>query len=157
MRIQVSAVGIKMPAWVSAGVEEYTARLPREWQMQWKEISPVKRTANYNVTQVKQQEGEKILQSIPASSIVIALDQRGLSWSSEDLAMHLKDWLNEGQYVTFMVGGADGLDKKCLDKAQLRWSLSLLTFPHALVRVLLVEQLYRAWTILKGHPYHTGH
>jgi len=157
MRIQISAVGTKMPTWVSTAVDDYVARLPREWRLLWKEITPVKRTANYSVAQVKLREGEKILQSIPEASIVIALDQRGASWSSEELAKCLDRWQNDAQYVTFLVGGSDGLDKKCLDKARSCWSLSALTFPHALIRVLLVEQLYRAWTILKGHPYHTGH
>ena len=104
--------------------------------------------------QLKQQEGERLLAAVPKNSQVWALDCGGSHWSTEQLSEKLTDWLQSGQDITLLIGGPDGLSGDCLRRADLRWSLSALTLPHALVRVVLAEQLYRAWTIISGHPYH---
>lgn len=154
MRISVIAVGTKMPAWVAAGVSEYTKRFPRELQLQWREITLSHRGKDANTQQLCVTEGEKILKAIPAGDRVIALDVEGKRVSTQYLAQQLRDWQMSGDNYSLLIGGPDGLSGACLERANLRWSLSDLTLPHPLVRVLLAEQLYRAWTITVNHPYH---
>lgn len=143
-----------MPAWVTAGYQEYTKRMPRECSLQLVEIAPGRRGKSASVAQAREQEGRQILAALPRECRVIALDVRGQAWSTETLAGHLQGWLGAGHDVALLVGGPDGLAPDCLARADESWSLSPLTFPHALVRVLLAEQLYRAWTLVSGHPYH---
>lgn len=143
-----------MPAWVEAGYKEYARRLPRECALRLTEIPLAKRTRNASVTRAKEAEGKLILKAINSTDHVIALDVKGKAWSTEQLSGLMQDWMQAGQNVVLMVGGPDGLSDECLLRADRRWSLSALTFPHALVRVVLAEQLYRSWTILTGHPYH---
>jgi 23S rRNA (pseudouridine1915-N3)-methyltransferase len=143
-----------MPSWVVEGYREYTRRLPRECSLQLVEIPPAKRHKSLSAEQARQQEGQAILAALPKDCSVVALDVRGKPWSTETLAAQLDNWLVSGRDVALLVGGPDGLSDACLERADQRWSLSRLTYPHALVRIVLAEQLYRAWTITTGHPYH---
>lgn len=154
MKINLVAVGNKMPSWVDQGFEEYSRRLPRECQLQLVEIAAAKRGKNAQPQQWKQDEASRILAAIPDNHRVIALEVTGKSWSTEVLSDQMADWLTDGRDVSLMVGGPDGLDQRCLQRADAKWSLSDLTLPHPLVRIVLAEQLYRAWTILQNHPYH---
>jgi 23S rRNA (pseudouridine1915-N3)-methyltransferase len=128
--------------------------LPRECALQLVELPPGKRRKSLGSEQAAEEEGRRMLASLPKDCTVIALDVRGNSWSTEELAVRLHDWLGSGRDVALLVGGPDGLSAACLARADLKWSLSALTYPHSLVRVVLAEQLYRAWTINTGHPYH---
>ena len=154
MRIHLLAVGTRMPSWVVEGSREYAKRLPRECTLQLVEIPPAKRHKSLTAEQARQQEGQAILAALPKDCSVVALDVRGKSWSTETLAAQLDNWLVSGRDVALLVGGPDGLSDACLERADQRWSLSRLTYPHPLVRIVLAEQLYRAWTITTGHPYH---
>jgi 23S rRNA (pseudouridine1915-N3)-methyltransferase len=154
MRIHLIAVGTRMPSWVTAGYSEYARRLPRECSLQLIEIPVSKRRKSLPAARAMQEEGQQMLAAIPADCLVITLDVTGRNWSTEVLAERLQDWMAEGHDVALLVGGPDGLAPDCLARADLSWSLSALTFPHALVRIIVAEQLYRAWSINAGHPYH---
>ena len=154
MRISVIAVGTRMPAWVNQGIAEYSKRLPRELQLVWREIPIARRGKDAGVEQLCKAEGEQMLKAIAPGERVIALDVSGKQLSTEQLARQLERWQMSGDNYNFLIGGPDGLSPACLARADQRWSLSDLTLPHPLVRVLLVEQLYRAWTITVNHPYH---
>tara|TARA_R110001606_G_scaffold361754_5_gene515043 strand:+ start:38191 stop:38661 length:471 start_codon:yes stop_codon:yes gene_type:complete len=154
MKLNLLAVGTKMPAWVTDGYQEYAKRMPRECSIQLHEISPAKRGKSGSPSQWMREEGERILAAIPDSHHVVALDVQGKSWHTEELAEQLKSWMADGRDVSLIVGGPDGLTDECLQRANQRWSLSALTLPHPLVRIVLAEQLYRAWTVIQNHPYH---
>ncbi len=154
MQIKLIAIGTRMPTWVVDGYQEYARRMPRECLLQQIEIPLAKRSRNANGSQARDAEGERMLKAIHSSDHVIALDVKGKAWDTVKLSGLMQDWMLSGQDIVLMVGGPDGLSDGCLARADQRWSLSPLTFPHPLVRVVLAEQLYRAWTILTGHPYH---
>lgn len=154
MRIKLLAVGDRVPAWVRAGFEDYRARLPREWRFELVEIPAAARSKNADIARLKEAEAEKIAKALPRGAHLIALDERGESLSTLDWAKAVESWQREGQEVCLLIGGPDGLAPGILARAQRRWSLSRLTLPHALVRVLVAEQLYRAWSVLANHPYH---
>ncbi|RLQ21244.1 23S rRNA (pseudouridine(1915)-N(3))-methyltransferase RlmH [Seongchinamella sediminis] len=154
MRISIVTIGTRMPAWVSQGVAEYSKRMPRELRVEWKELPLAARGKGSNAGQLKEREGEQILKAIPATDRVIALDVGGKPVSTEGLAGQLSDWQMSGDNYSLLIGGPDGLSAACLARAERSWSLSALTLPHPLVRILLAEQLYRAWTITVNHPYH---
>ena len=154
MRIHLLAVGQKMPSWVEQGYREYAQRMPSEARLELKEIAPGKRGKNADIKRIVQDEGQRLQQSIPKNSRIVVLDVKGKSWSTEQLAERLGDWMQSGQDVSLLVGGPEGLSSECMALADERWSLSALTFPHPLVRVILAEQLYRAWSVLRNHPYH---
>ena len=154
MRLSVVAVGTRMPDWVNQGVEEYCKRLPRELRLQWREVPLARRTKDNQADQLRAREGEQILNAIPAGDKVVALDVGGKRLSTEQLAQQLDSWQMSGDNYSLLVGGPDGLAPQCLQRAGWLWSLSDLTLPHPLVRILLAEQLYRAWTITVNHPYH---
>ena len=154
MQIHLLAVGNRMPAWVEAGFNEYAKRLPRECRLQLVEIAPAKRGKHPDVERIRREEGERLLAAVPRDARTIALEVEGRAWSTEQLADRLRDWLQDGRDLALLVGGPDGLSAACRDRAELKWSLSPLTLPHPLVRVVLAEQLYRAWSIISGHPYH---
>ena len=156
MRIQLLSVGRRMPAWIDAGFREYAKRLPPECALKLIEIDPGHRGKSANAQSARRLEGERMLAKIPTNAQVIALDTRGPAWSTEQLARQLAGWMADGRDLALLVGGPDGLAEPCLQRAGHLWSLSPLTFPHPLVRVILAEQLYRGWSILKGHPYHRG-
>lgn len=154
MRIHLIAIGERMPAWVEQGYNEYVKRPGAELSIQLHEISAEKRGKNADLKRILHKEGERMLQAIPAGCEVVALDRTGQGWSTEELAGHLQDWLQGGRDVAMLIGGPEGLAPACLQRATVKLSFSRMTFPHPLVRVLLAEQLYRAWSILKNHPYH---
>ncbi len=154
MKLTLLAVGQKMPQWVSDGYQEYARRLPRDCSLNLIEIAPAKRGKTSQPQQWMQEESKRILSHIDTSDHVVALDVVGKSWNTPELADNLATWQQQGSDVSLLIGGPDGLDPACLKRANQRWSLSPLTLPHPLVRVLLAEQLYRAWTILQNHPYH---
>lgn len=151
--MRVIAVGQRPPAWVEAGFDDYARRLPREFSLKLIEIPVASRRA-LPVERARRQEGERISAELTARDWVIALDVEGRVQSTAALSDRLGHWLEQGRDVAFLIGGPDGLDPLCMERANERLSLSALTFPHGLVRVMLAEQLYRAWTIRSGHPYH---
>ena len=154
MKISVIAVGKKPPKWIQGGVAEYSKRLEREYQLKVIEIvnSLSGSAADKNLR--IQKEGDAMLAKTKLRDYVIALDERGARVSTLNLASKLESYKIQGRDLVFLIGGADGLHKSCFERSQETWSLSDLTFPHALVRVILIEQLYRAHSILTGHPYH---
>ena len=154
MRIQLIAVGQKMPAWVDQGYREYAQRMPAEARLELKEIAPGKRGKNADIKRIVQDECQRIQAAIPRNSRIVVLDVQGKSWSTEQLADRLGDWMQSGQDIALLVGGPEGLSQECRALADERWSLSALTFPHPLVRIIVAEQLYRAWSVLRNHPYH---
>ena len=154
MRISIITIGTKMPRWVDQGVEEYTVRMHREQRVEWKELPLAQRGKGSKPEQLVEREGQQILKAIPSGDRVIALDVRGKALSTPQLAEQLSAWQMSGENYSLLIGGPDGLSRDCLDRAERRWSLSELTLPHPLVRILLAEQLYRAWTITVNHPYH---
>lgn len=154
MKISLICVGTKMPAWVETGVAEYQKRLPPEFNFEIRELPLAKRAKGSDIHRAIAQEGEAMLAAINPADRVIALDVKGKPQSTEGLATALDDWLMDGDNISILVGGPDGLHPGCIELAAQKWSLSAMTMPHPLVRVLFVEQLYRAWTILSNHPYH---
>ena len=154
MKIRLLAVGNKMPAWVEQGYQEYAKRLPRDCSLELVEISPGHRGKNASSDKAMQQEADALKKAIRPGEHVVALAVEGKPWSTERLSEELEGWRNQGGDVALLVGGPDGMTDDVLRLAKQRWSLSPLTRPHPLVRVLLSEQIYRAWTILQGHPYH---
>lgn len=154
MRTRIIAVGTKMPAWVEQGYKDYAKRLPRDFSVEVVELPMGPRGKNAPVAKAIAKEGQQMLAAIPAGDKVIALDVKGKPWSTEQLAGNLENWRMDGFNYSLLIGGPDGLAPECLAKADLKWSLSALTLPHPLVRIVLIEQLYRAWTILNNHPYH---
>jgi 23S rRNA (pseudouridine1915-N3)-methyltransferase len=160
MRIRLLSIGRRMPGWVEAGYAEYAKRLPPECALELVEIEPAPRgKARPNageLARIRRDEGERLLKALPSEALVVALDVAGKPWSTEQLASELAAWMASGRDPALLVGGANGLSEACLAKAEQRWSLSRLTFPHQLVRVILAEQIYRAWSITRGHPYHRG-
>lgn len=156
MRIKVIAVGTRLPGWQQQGFQEYARRLPRECALQLTEIPAATRTRSKPAKQAIQKESDRLLAAVAKNDYVVALDQPGAQYSSEDLSGLLATWLAQGRDLAMLIGGADGLSDACKSRADLRWSLSDLTLPHGLVRVMVAEQVYRAWSILHGHPYHRG-
>lgn len=155
MHVKLLAVGIKMPDWVAAGVKEYQKRLPREWRFEWVELPLGHRGGRgKDIAKAIQMESDSILSMLQSNDRVVALDVKGKSWSTEQLSVALSNWQMEGDNLVFLIGGPDGLSQDCLNRANQSWSLSAMTLPHPLVRVVLIEQLYRAWTVLNNHPYH---
>lgn len=143
-----------MPAWVSEGVRVYQKRMPRHLQLEFRELPAAQRSAGSTPDMLRQKEGDAMLRAVSDQACVIALDERGTSWTSSQLAAQLQHWMANYPQVAFLIGGADGLAEACKRRANTVWSLSPLTLPHALVRIVLAEQIYRAWTLVQGHPYH---
>lgn len=154
MRILLIAVGSKMPAWVTQGYEEYARRMPAECSLHLIEVPAGKRGKGADLSRIMQQEGAQTLAAIPKGGKVIAMDVKGRAWSTEELAKQMDGWRHEGRDIALLVGGPEGLAPECLEQAEQRWSLSNMTLPHPVVRIVIAEQLYRAWSILSNHPYH---
>jgi 23S rRNA (pseudouridine1915-N3)-methyltransferase len=155
MRLRVIAVGTRMPGWVDAAVEDYVRRLRGTWKLELQALSPASRRELAGAAlAAKASEGRRILALLSARDVVVALDERGEQMSTLELAAWLEARRGEGRDLTFVIGGPDGLSDEVLARGRWRWSLSRLTLPHALARVVLAEQLYRAATLLAGHPYH---
>ncbi|MAY03924.1 MAG: 23S rRNA (pseudouridine(1915)-N(3))-methyltransferase RlmH [Gammaproteobacteria bacterium] len=154
MKISLIAVGSKMPDWVESGIEEYGKRLPAEFSFSIKEVPAAIRSKNSTASLAMEKEAQGIQQAIGKHDYVIALDEVGRDLNTKKLAGELRRLRDDGRDIAFVIGGADGLADSFLQTADARWSLSALTFPHPLVRVILTEQIYRAWSLLQGHPYH---
>jgi 23S rRNA (pseudouridine1915-N3)-methyltransferase len=155
MRLRVLAIGQKMPAWVDQGVEEYTRRMPREISVEWLDIPPAKR-GSATPEKYRAQEAEAIEAKLNGEDYVVALDISGKAVSTELIAERFDQWQMQGEQISIVIGGPDGLHPNILKGAKERWSLGQITLPHPLVRVILAEQLYRAWSVQAGHPYHRG-
>ena len=143
-----------MPAWVTQGYEEYSRRMPPDCALQLVEIPAGKRGKGADLTRITQHEGAQAIAALPKGARVVAMDVKGRAWSTEELAKELDTWRHDGRDVALLVGGPEGLAPECLNRAEQRWSLSNLTLPHPIVRIVVAEQLYRAWSILSNHPYH---
>ncbi len=154
MQINLISVGNKMPSWVQQGYDEYAKRMPKACEIVLKEVIPGKRGKNSDVARIVRDEGERMIAAIPSRTQVVTLDIPGKPWTTPELSIAIKRWQESGQNIALMIGGPEGLADSVRDLARESWSLSKLTFPHPLVRVLVAEQLYRAWSILNNHPYH---
>lgn len=157
MRIRIIAVGTKMPDWVEQGYAEYAKRMPRDVSVEMLELPLAQRGKNTDIATAMAKEGELMLAAIEKGGKgeqVIALDVKGKPWSTEQLAEQLAGWKMSGSNYCLLIGGPDGLAPDCLALASVKWSLSPLTLPHPLVRIVVIEQLYRACSILQNHPYH---
>jgi 23S rRNA (pseudouridine1915-N3)-methyltransferase len=154
MQIHLITIGNNMPLWVQQGFTEYAKRLPRECELVLKEIPAGKRGKNSDVTRIVKEEGDKMLAALPPRAHLVTLDIPGKAWTTPDLAVNLKIWLESGQNIALLVGGPEGLADAVKERANQSWSLSNLTLPHPMVRIVVAEQIYRAWSILNNHPYH---
>ena len=153
MRLRVVALGHRMPPWAGEAVAEYARRLPRELAFDLVELKPAPRDRGRNVAQVLADEARRVLAAC-AGARIIALDERGVAWTTQALAAAVTRWRDESTDVAFVIGSADGLDATVKQRADMLLAVSAMTLPHALVRVMLVEQLYRAVSLNAGHPYH---
>lgn len=154
MRCTVVAIGQRMPAWVQDAFADYAGRLTQGISLELREVPAARRGRNADIAVIREAESMALRAAVPDSHRVVALDERGKAWSTAELARQLDRWMQDGRNVAFLVGGPDGLSEVCLKSADDTWSLSRLTFPHGLVRVILAEQLYRAFSLLRHHPYH---
>ena len=154
MQIHIIAIGNRMPAWVEAGYQEYAIRLPRECRLVLHEIPPGRRAKGADLRRLIEQEGQRQLAAVPAGARVVALDQSGKHMDTEALAAELKKRLAGGENLALLIGGPEGLAPECLQRAAESWALSKFTLAHPVVRVVLAEQLYRAWSIINNLPYH---
>ncbi|WP_244813862.1 23S rRNA (pseudouridine(1915)-N(3))-methyltransferase RlmH [Caballeronia sp. Lep1P3] len=154
MKLVILAVGHKMPDWITNGFDEYAKRMPPELRIELKEIKPEQRSSGRNAESVMNAERQRIEAALPKNARVVALDERGRDWTTMQLANALPDWQQDGRDVAFVIGGADGLAPEVKARAEIMLRVSSLTLPHGMVRVLLAEQLYRAWSITQNHPYH---
>jgi 23S rRNA (pseudouridine1915-N3)-methyltransferase len=154
MKLVIIAVGTRMPGWVDTAMAEYAKRMGRELLLEIIEIKPQDRAGGVPAARAMAQEAERIQAAIPKQARLVALDERGADVTTRALAQRLESWMSEGRDVALVIGGPDGLDPELKARAQETLRLSSLTLPHALVRVLLAEQLYRAISVLKNHPYH---
>jgi 23S rRNA (pseudouridine1915-N3)-methyltransferase len=158
LKLRIVAVGHKPPEWIATGFEDYARRMPREARIELVELKPGPRSRQdaspAAVDRILAAEGERILAAIPPGSVKVALDERGKAQTTAELARRLADWMQQGRDVAFLIGSADGLDRGLKAGADLLLALSAMTLPHALVRVLLAEQLYRAVSLNQNHPYH---
>ena len=154
MKLLIVPVGHKMPDWITTGFNEYVKRMPREARIELLEIRPEPRTTGKTVAQIMETEAQRILAVLPQNCLRIALDERGAQPTTRQFAKQMQDWMREGRDVAFIIGGADGLHESVRQAAHQLLALSALTLPHAVVRVLLAEQLYRAHSLMHNHPYH---
>jgi len=154
MKLLVLAVGQRMPAWVDTAWQEYARRMPADYALELREIKPEARTSGKTPAQMMAAEASRLRAALPANALTVALDEHGRDLTTASLAEQLQGWRDQAPSVAFLIGGPDGLDAALKQSAHARVRLSSLTLPHPMVRVLLAEQLYRAWSILARHPYH---
>lgn len=154
MKLQLVAVGTKMPAWVEQGFAEYARRFPGDMPLELCEIAAGKRGKNADIRRILHKEGEQMLAAVPKGSRIVTLEVLGRPWTTPQLAEQLQRWQLDGRDVSLLVGGPEGLSPECQAAAEQSWSLSPLTLPHPMVRVLIAEALYRAWSVNNSHPYH---
>ncbi|MCQ8895128.1 23S rRNA (pseudouridine(1915)-N(3))-methyltransferase RlmH [Limnobacter humi] len=154
MKITIIALSHKIEPWAQQAVEQFQKRFPADWKLTIKELKPEDRSAGKAVDQILAKEADRIRAAIPTGSKVVALDERGERLTSKALSDQLLKWHNASEQLTLLIGSADGLDSQLKAQCHALWRISDLTLPHAMVRALLVEALYRAWSIQAGHPYH---
>jgi len=154
VHIRLLAVGDRQPAWVNDAFGTYAERLPREWKFRLDTIPTVRRVKNDKSRKAMEAEGEQVLAKLHDAEQVVLLDERGKQFTSKGLASRLSDWQSDGRDLCLIIGGPDGVSDACRRRANVTWSLSPLTLPHGLARILVAEQLYRAWSLQSGHPYH---
>lgn len=154
MRLQLIAVGQRMPAWVTTAFNDYQGRFPRDCAFELTEIPAGKRGKNADIARILQQEGERMLAAVGKGNRIVTLEVTGKPWDTPQLSKQLANWQMDGRNVSLLVGGPEGLAPACIAAAEQRWSLSNLTLPHPMVRVIIAESLYRAWSLLNNHPYH---
>lgn len=154
MKVTLIAVGQKMPSWITQGFSEYQRRFPRDYALELVEIPAGKRGKNADIKRILDKEGELMLAAVTKSSRIVTLEVTGKSWTTPQLAAQMLIWQNDGRDVSLLVGGPEGLAQSCIAASEQKWSLSALTLPHPLVRVLVAESLYRGWSINNNHPYH---
>lgn len=154
MRIRLISVGSKMPGWVDEGYKEYSRRLGSDLKLDLVEIPLNRRSKGADVVRLQEKEANQMLAAVGQGDLIVTMEIKGKAWTTEQLADNMGNWMHSGRNVSLLVGGPEGLHPSCMAKADLRWSLSPLTLPHPLVRVVVAEQVYRAWSILKNHPYH---
>ena len=143
-----------MPDWVNQGYQEYAKRLPRDFQLNLIEIEAQKRLKSSNINKIIDKESQQLFSAIPNGNHIIALDRQGKHIDTQTLAQNLQNWHDQSQNISLLIGGPEGIATDYLKKSNQIWSLSALTLPHPLVRIIIAEQTYRAWSILQGHPYH---
>jgi 23S rRNA (pseudouridine1915-N3)-methyltransferase len=154
MKITIYAVGTKMPAWIKQGFDEYCRRFPKDLSLHLHEIPAGKRGKNADIARILAKEGEQTLAAIPAGNRIVTLEVEGKPLTTPQLAKTLEKWQLDGRDVALLIGGPEGLAPSCIEASEQKWSLSPLTLPHPLVRVIVAESLYRAWSINNNHPYH---
>lgn len=154
MRIQLIAVGTKMPSWVEQGYQEYARRFPADMPLKLLEINAGKRGKNADIKRILQKEGEQTLAAIPKGNRIVTLEVTGKPWDTPMLAKQMSHWQMDGRDVSLLIGGPEGLAPSCIEVSEQKWSLSALTLPHPLVRIVVAESLYRAWSLNTNHPYH---
>lgn len=156
MKIQLIAIGTRMPTWVDQAYAEYAQRMPHQCKLELIELPAKKRGKNADTARILRDEAQAMEQAISPNAVVIALDRCGKTIDTEKLAMQMQQWIDNSQDVALLIGGPEGIDPDYLKKLSQKWSLSAMTFAHPVVRVMLAEQLYRAWSILANLPYHRG-
>ena len=154
MKIQLVAVGTKMPAWVETGYKDYARRFPTDMPFELLEINAGKRGKHADIKRILELEGVKTMQAIPKGNRIVTLEVTGKPWTTAQLAVELDKWKHDGRDVSLLIGGPEGLAPECIAASEQRWSLSPLTLPHPMVRVVVAEALYRAWSVTTNHPYH---
>jgi len=154
MRITMLAVGTRMPRWVDEGVDIYRKRLPSQIKLDIEAVPLANRSGRGDVSVAQRKEADQLLKRAGRADRIVALDERGTEWTSVELGRRMAEWRSDASHVALLIGGPDGLTEDCRQRADDVWALSRLTLPHGLVRVVLAEQIYRAWTIIQGHPYH---
>jgi 23S rRNA (pseudouridine1915-N3)-methyltransferase len=143
-----------MPSWVNTGVDEFIRRFPSDMPVSFTEIPAGKRGKNADIKRILEKEGEHMLAAIPKGNRIVTLEVTGKPWDTPTLAKQLDNWKMDGRDVSLLIGGPEGLAPECIAASEQKWSLSALTLPHPLVRIILTESLYRAWSVTQNHPYH---
>lgn len=154
MTIHLLALGTRLPTWIQAGFDSYAKRLQKPWDLHLHEIPLPKRTEKTNAAIIREMEGTLLLAKMPKEAYFVALDERGPQWSTVILAKQIARWMRDSPTLYLGIGGPDGFSDACLSRANQTWSLSPLTLPHGLVRILVAEQIYRVFSLHQGHPYH---
>ena len=154
MKFHIVAIESKRPLWAKSAFENYQQRFDQSIQVKWSGIKSNKNSKSLDKEKLINEEGTKLLNSVNENSIIISLNKEGVGWSTLKLKQKFDQWVTSTKEVSFLIGGPDGLSNNCLDSSNEIWSLSPLTFPHSIVPIIIIEQLYRVWTIEKNHPYH---
>jgi 23S rRNA (pseudouridine1915-N3)-methyltransferase len=154
MNINFLTIESSRPSWAKEAFEDYSSRFNKSIKVNWNGLKPLKRTSNYNKDKTIIQESEFLLSAVKERSYLVCLDKSGKSLDTLQLKSRFEGWLAATNNLTFLIGGPDGLSQNCLDKSNENWSLSPLTFPHSIVPVMIIEQIYRVWSMTQNHPYH---